>query len=147
MILPVSFQTGNDVIEVRVLVNKESILLRNIIFILSAIFLTVPAHGEETGFKGKVLRGPIYPGPSIEGKPDEAPFRAVFRVLNAANKVVAHFESDEEGRFEVLLPAGTYTIIAEKSAPILFPQRQQRKVTVPKGGFADVTLRFDTGMR
>ena len=80
------------------------------------------------------------------GKPDEAPFRAYFHVLDWEREV-ARFESDEKGRFEVPLGPGEYTIVPDKSAPILFPHQQKKAVTVPEEGFAEVTLRFDTGMR
>jgi hypothetical protein len=122
-------------------------------FVLSAmcwvglLHAGTPAIADESGIKGKVLRGPAYPGPEIEGEPNEAPFRAAFHVLDSEEDKVARFESDEEGRFKVLLPPGRYTIVPDRSAPIPFPQRQKKEVTVPKDGFADVTLTFETGMR
>ena len=121
-------------------------------FIVSAMFLvgsplaTTPAIADETGIKGRVLRGPTVPGPTTVGESDEAPFRASFYVLDCKEKV-ARFESDENGSFKVLLPPGEYTIVPDASAPILFPDRQTKEVTVPEDGFADVTLKFDTGMR
>jgi len=127
-------------------------ILIYIAFILAAMFIVgcnhaaTPAIADETGIKGKVLRGPIVPGPTIAGESDEAPFHESFSVLSS-KKVVARFESDENGNFKVLLPPGEYTIVPDASAPILFPERQTRDVTVPEDGFADVTLRFDTGMR
>lgn len=132
--------------------NPGGRILIYVAFILPAMFLvgcllaTTPAIADETGITGKVLRGPTVPGPTIVGESDEAPFQASFHVL-ATNKVVARFESDENGNFKVLLPPGEYTIVPDASAPILFPKRQTRDVTVPEDGFADVTLRFDTGMR
>ena len=137
----------------RAIVRKEPILFRYVPFILATIFLVDPLHAaapviaDETGIEGMVLRGPTYPGPEIIGKSDEAPFRASFHVLDSEEKVVARFTSDEDGGFKVLLSPGDYTIIPDKSAPILFPKRQKKKVIVPEDGFADVTLRFDTGMR
>ncbi len=95
---------------------------------------------------GTVLRGPVEGGPTIAGKADEAPFRAVFHVMDSGREV-ARFESDEQGRFKVALPPGVYTIVADKSAPVLFPNRQTKEVIVPEKGYADATLRFDTGMR
>lgn len=121
-------------------------------FILAAIFLVGPLHAttpviaDETGIKGMVLRGPTKPGPEIAGESDEAPFQASFHVLDSEEKV-AHFESDENGFFKVLLPPGEYTIVPDASARIPYPKRQTREVTVPEDGFADVTLKFDTGMR
>ena len=52
-----------------------------------------------------------------------------------------------QGNFTVLLPPDEYTIVPDASAPILFPEQQTKVVTVPEDGFADVTLRFDTGIR
>lgn len=124
-----------------------------VLVILTAICLVGPLHAtntaiaDETGIKGKVLRGPVYPGPEIAGKRDEVLFSAAFHVRDSEDEEVARFESDEKGRFKVLLPPGEYTIIPDKSAPILFPQRQRKEVTVPEDGFAEVTLKFDTGMR
>ena len=57
------------------------------------------------------------------------------------------FESDKNGCFKVLLPPGEYMIVPDGSAPIPYPKQQKKEVTVPEDGFADVTLRFDTGMR
>ena len=91
---------------------------------------------------GKSVRG----GPSRLGESDEAPLQATFLVLGAGREV-AQFKSDAKGRFEILLPAGDYVIVPDRSAPMPAPQHQTKPVTVPEEGFAVVTLRFDTGMR
>ena len=80
------------------------------------------------------------------GQSNEAPFRATFHVLSS-DKVVAHFESDDKGNFRVVLLPGDYTIVPDASAPFPHARRQRKTVTVPEDGFADVILRFDTGMR
>jgi hypothetical protein len=105
-----------------------------------------PLIAAETGIMGIVLRGPINPGPEIQGQVNEAPFRASFSVLKS-DQVVAGFESDDNGNFRVVLLPGDYTIVADASAPVLNPEHQPKSVTVPAAGFADVTLRFDTGIR
>jgi len=120
--------------------------------ILAAICLAIglhtamPVRAAETGIRGTVLRGPIHPGPSMAGQSDEAPFRATFTVSDSGRKV-ARFESAVDGRFEIMLPPGQYAIIPDATTLILFPGRQEKIVTVPEDGFAEVTLRFDTGMR
>ena len=103
--------------------------------------------GAGTGVRGQVIRGPINPGPEIEGVINEEPFSASFSVLDSENNIVARFESDENGSFEVALAPGEYTVVPEPSAPILFPEQQTRTVSVPTDGFADVVLDFDTGIR
>jgi hypothetical protein len=103
--------------------------------------------GAGTGIRGQVIRGPINPGPDIEGVINEEPFSASFSVLDSENNIVARFESDENGNFEVALAPGEYTVVPGPSAPILFPEQQTKAVTVPEDGFADVFLEFDTGIR
>jgi hypothetical protein len=121
-------------------------------FLLAAIclagglFAVMPVNAAETGVRGTVLWGPVKPGPATVGQSDEAPFHATFIVF-AADRQVARFKSDKKGNFEVLLPAGDYTIVPDKLTPIPAPQSQTKTVTVPADGFAVVTLRFDTGMR
>ena len=102
---------------------------------------------DATGITGQVLMGPIVPGPEVPGQINEAPFSAPFRVLDSGNNPVAHFASDDNGNFTVVLPPGEYTIVPDESAPILFPEQQTKLVIVPETGFIDVILRFDTGIR
>lgn len=116
------------------------------IFLVIGLQIAVPVNAAETGIKGKILWGPVVPGPKKIGKGDEAPLQATFIVMKSQKKV-ASFESDAQGNFSVILPAGTYAIVADKSKRALFPGEQKKTVTVPKDGFATITLRYDTGMR
>lgn len=109
--------------------------------------LASPVIGVSAGIRGQVIRGPIYPGPEIEGEINEEPFSASFSVLDSENNEVAQFVSDENGIFVVELPLGEYTVVPGSSAPILFPEHQTKEVTVPDDGVADVVLEFDTGIR
>ncbi len=100
-----------------------------------------------TGLEGRVLRGPMCPGPQPEqGCPDQ-PFSAWFDVFDDQEKHVTRFQTDEEGRFEVSLLPGTYTLVPDPSAPILHPHNQRQTVTVQPDGMTTVTLTFDTGIR
>lgn len=100
-----------------------------------------------TGMSGQVLMGPIVPGPEMPGQVNEAPFSALFSVLRADGSTAGRFLSDEDGRFEIDLRAGDYTVVPDASAPFPNAEAQTRPVTVPEQGHADVILRFDTGMR
>jgi len=123
------------------------------LLLLVTIFSTGPLHAEtplsaaETGIRGKVVMGPTRPGPAVQGQEFEAPFSASFDVLDVDDKAVAHFVSDENGGFTVLLPPGKYTIVADASVTNLLIRRQRKTVTVSEDGFADVVLKFDSGMR
>jgi hypothetical protein len=125
--------------------NPFSFLLA-MICLAGVLFAAMPVNAADTGVRGTVLLGPVKAGPARMGQSDEAPFSATFIVF-AAEREVARFKSDKKGNFEVLLPAGDYTIVPVKSTPIPAPQSQTKPVTVPADGFAEVTLRFDTGMR
>jgi len=116
------------------------------ICLTSGLFAAMSSRADDTGLRGTVLWGPVCPGPTRVGHSDEAPFSATFIVL-AAEREVARFRSDKNGHFEVALPAGDYVIVPENSTPIPAPQSQAKSVNVPEDSFAEVTLRFDTGMR
>jgi hypothetical protein len=112
---------------------------------LSQLF-ALPVNAAETGIRGTVLWGPVTPGPARSGQSDEAPLSATFNVFSGESKV-AQFRSDEQGKFELLLSAGDYTIVPDRGTPMPAAQSQVKPVTVPAEGFVEVTLRFDTGMR
>jgi hypothetical protein len=100
-----------------------------------------------TGISGQVLMGPIVPGPEVPGQVNEAPFSALFNVFHADGSTAGRFQSDEDGQFEIDLRPGEYTVVPDASAPFPNAGQQTRPVTVPEQGYADVILRFDTGIR
>jgi hypothetical protein len=121
-------------------------LLLAAICLFGGLQATLPVNAAETGIRGTVMWGPVHGGPVRVGQSEEAPLSASFLVFGSETKV-ASFESDDKGHFEITLPAGEYTIVPDKSTPMPFPRQQKKTVTVPEDGFAEVTLRFDTGMR
>ena len=101
-----------------------------------------------TGLEGRVMMASPCPGPVREDQPcPDQPFSAAFDVLNAENKVVARFQSDAEGRFQIKLKPGTYTVRPDTGAPLFNAPSQVQAVTVQAEGITEVTLRFDSGMR
>ncbi|RMF62507.1 MAG: hypothetical protein D6743_12060 [Calditrichaeota bacterium] len=100
----------------------------------------------ETGLEGTVLRGPMCPVQSDQDPCPDQPFRALFHVFDEKGVEVATFESDAMGHFRVVLAPGTYTIVADETAPLL-PKRQSKQVKVGSLGFTTTTLVFDTGIR
>lgn len=127
-------------------ISKRFPLLLTAICMTDCLQTTAPAYAVETGIRGAVLWGPVKPGPATPGQIDEVPLRASFIAFDADNKV-AEFESDRDGRFEVSLPPGDYTIVPDNKTPIPYAGQQKTQVTVPKDGFVVVTIRLDTGMR
>ncbi len=109
-----------------------------------------PVTGEprQSGIQGHVLRGPMCGGPVSADNPcPDQPFGALFYVLDSQGNQVAHFSTDEQGYFWIPLLPGTYTIVPDKSAPLMSPSDQKKKVTVQVGELVQVTLTFDTGIR
>jgi hypothetical protein len=100
----------------------------------------------DTGLRGQVLRGPIQPV-CHQGEPcDDAPFAATFHVYREERHITT-FRSRDDGRFEVALNPGSYTIVPGADAPIIAPESQGQEVEVGTDGITEVTLRFDTGIR
>jgi hypothetical protein len=104
-----------------------------------------PTAPVETALAGTVVRGPIQPVCRIDLACD-APFSAAFTVQQG-ERVVASFRSDSEGRFEVALARGAYTVVPAQDAPIFSPGDQKKDVVVGASGRTTVTLHFDTGIR
>jgi hypothetical protein len=99
----------------------------------------------DTGLEGLVLRGPVTPVCTAD-KPCDVPFSAWFIVLKDDHKVVS-FQSNEHGKFAILLDPGTYIIVPDNSAPLMYPELQRQEVEVQREGITLVTLHFDTGIR
>jgi hypothetical protein len=112
----------------------------------SAADLAGPNLRGDTGLQGVAVRGPIQPV-CQQGQPcEDAPFAATFYVDDGARRI-ATFQSGEDGRFEVALAPGPYTVVPGPDAPIMAPQSQGREVVVAPYGMTEVVLTFDTGIR
>ncbi len=109
-----------------------------------------PALDEtrESGIRGQVLRGPMCGGPvSVDDSCPDQPFSATFFVLDRQGNWITQFQTDEQGYFQVNLLPGVYTIVPDKSAPLISPGDQKKEVAVQEGELVQVTLAFDTGIR
>ena len=118
--------------------------------VVAAAVLTAAGCGattptSTTGLTGTVLRGPVAPVCTVN-VPCTAPFSAGFTV-NTNGSVVAHFRSDGDGHFTVMVPPAVYQVIPDADAPLLEPTLQAKTVTVQGAGLTSVTLEFDTGLR
>lgn len=100
--------------------------------------------GDSTGLVGTVTRGPITPVCRV-GVPCDAPLAASFTVTRE-QLVVAHFQSDTAGHYQVLLAPGAYTVAPDSGAPV-WPTGQAKQATVGASGLTHLDLQFDTGIR
>ncbi len=97
-----------------------------------------------TGVRGIVLRGPTQPVCQV-GKTCEGPAAAVTLVFSREGKERARVKTGSNGRFTVALPPGRYGV--RTTARVFGRTPQPATVTVPRTGYARVTLRIDTGIR
>jgi hypothetical protein len=101
-----------------------------------------------SGVRGSVLLGPTCP----VGEPGSTdpiacltPYAAQLVVLDGANEVVGRVASGSDGHFELELPPGDYIITPLGGDP--YPMAQPVPVVVPVGGWVEVQINYDTGIR
>jgi hypothetical protein len=98
------------------------------------------------------IRGIVNLGPTCEDatrrSPCIEPYSADLVVLDAADEVVARVTSGPDGRFEVTLPPGVYTIQPVPPANgDLFPVGKTISVVVGEEEYTEVGVDYDTGIR
>ena len=112
-----------------------------------------------SGIKGVALIGPIRPV-EILGQPNTAPLPyAVIRVsgpilpmslgaLIRAPIFTQTVKADAQGRFQVAVPPGRYTVTGEPPNPgSPFPRGSTQDVTVKANEFTEITVQYDSGIR
>ncbi len=104
-----------------------------------------PTSGS--GIAGLVTLGPTCPGPTRLNDPNcqDKPYQATITIQNMNGLEVAQVTSDAAGKFQVELPAGTYTLHPE--TPNTLPIAQDMEVTVKAGEYTQVTIQYDSGLR
>ena len=79
----------------------------------------------------------------------DAPFAADVEIWDAerTGRLTTVTSDKEDGRFRVELPPGDYYLepLAQKDG--VPPAAEGQQVTVPQGGFAEVTISYDSGIR
>jgi hypothetical protein len=106
-----------------------------------------PSADEPTGrVAGVVLLGPMCPVENAASPcPDQPLADTVVEAHAAGGDVAAEDVSDDDGRFELLLPAGDYTLTASLDDPIRVAAPVA--VHVVAGEEAQVTVSVDSGIR
>ncbi len=105
----------------------------------------VPSAPLDSGIRGFVQLGPTCP---VETRdvPCTTPYVAVLVILDRDQREVARVTSGEDGRFEVFLAPGEYTIAPTPGGDPL-PSAAPQAVSVVAGSFAEVEINYDTGIR
>jgi hypothetical protein len=103
------------------------------------------APKPDSGIRGLVLYGPTCPV-QRPGQSCVRPFRAWITIRREPDRtVVDRVLSAADGRFSARLRAGRYLLQPRNGKP--FPRAQWQTVSVHRGHFTAVTIRFDSGIR
>jgi hypothetical protein len=119
------------------------------LFLLAAACITrgQSSRANATGISGVITVGPTRPGPSRAGElPDRGPFADITFVVRSENATVASFTTDGQGRFQISVPPGHYTVSPKdwdggpgRCGPF--------EVDVAMGKMTNVEWRCSSGMR
>lgn len=106
-----------------------------------------PPHSTGT-LSGTVVAGPTCPVEPAEQPcpPRPVPDRLVL-IETPDGTVVARATTDQQGRFVLTLPPGTYTLLVPPDGNPFPIQRTSQQVTLVAGQTAQVTVELDTGIR
>jgi hypothetical protein len=100
-----------------------------------------------TGIRGTVMIGPRCPDPDPPRRLCLEPYEARLVIVDTAGDPVAEATSDANGRFELALPPGLYTIVPAPPGPDPFPSAEAIPVQVGEEDYTEVEIRYDTGIR
>jgi hypothetical protein len=100
-----------------------------------------------SGITGQVLLGPMTAVMRSDKIVPDKPYQAKIKILDEKREFITELETDEEGRFRIPLPPGTYIISPVAPKPNLPPHPEEKTVTVEGGKFLETIVLFDTGIR
>lgn len=102
------------------------------------------------GVEGIVLSGPTCPVERIPPDPRcaDKPYETNLDIASVSGtQIVKEFSSGADGKFKIDLPPGEYAIQSAASSNTLLPRCSTSVFTVRDGGYTDVTVNCDTGIR
>jgi hypothetical protein len=101
----------------------------------------------DSGIRGQVLVGPMCPVQRAGSPCPDRPIAALVEVLDGQGNVVASTHSGDDGRFEVEVEPGSYTVRPTPGGTTGFPTGRDTQVVVPPHQVVEVTLSMDSGIR
>jgi hypothetical protein len=104
-----------------------------------------PAPSGETGIAGKATIGPTCPVERVDSPCPDRAYAGAHITVWQGGTMVAETRAGADGSFTVAVPPGTYRVVGESGAT--FPRGTEATITVVEGQLAQVTLRFDSGIR
>jgi hypothetical protein len=119
---------------------------------LLALLLAACGPGEAgqtaaapSGVRGSVLICPGAPDPESTAQPCDTPYKAQLAILDSDNNVVTRVTSGDDGRFQLDLAPGVYTLAPQNGDP--YPTAPSQPVIVVAGQYTEVQVNYDNGSR
>jgi hypothetical protein len=100
-----------------------------------------------TGIAGTVRIGPVCPVQSEFAPCPDAPYVATLVILDPGAREVARVTSAADGRYEVAVPPGSYTILPLSPPGQQLPRGTSVDVTVVAGRTTVTDIYYDSGIR
>jgi hypothetical protein len=113
--------------------------------LITACATTTPI--PNSGVEGQVLIGPMCPVIQEGEECPDMPFEADLEVTDHKGKVLARFESDEEGYFRIAFAPGEYILVPVSPNAGAPPWAEPIRFQVERYSWTKVTVLFDSGIR
>ena len=125
-------------------------LRRTFSFLAILMMFSVPSFAQtpqaETGFEGTITMSPAHGGAARVGEQSSRPLGNVSFAVTNDNGTAAEFATDNQGRFEVLVVPGHYTV-TRKGPHKGIGHFGPFHVDVAAGQMTKVAWKCDSGMR
>jgi len=126
-------------------------LVAIVVAVLTAACATARTTGatEEYPVTGYVHAGPVCPverNPPDPACADRPVGGAVLLVVDKQGKDISEIRTDPEGKFDVLLPSGTYTLVPQPVEGLL-GTASAIDFAVDPSGSPELDVAYDTGIR
>ena len=105
------------------------------------------ALGGAAGIEGLVTIGPMCPVLRVDTPCPDQPFETTIVVETEDGDEVATVHSGADGRFQITLTPGRYTLVPQSPNPGGPPMAGEQVIEVEVGSFTQVTIQYDSGIR
>ncbi len=135
-----------------VVIKIQHLLLVTVTLLALCLGLTAPAEEPtampkaETGIEGIIFMSPAQGGPTRQGAADSQPLANTGFMVKRGEDEVTSFQTDDQGRFRVLLRPGHYAV-SRKDWQAAVGFYGPFEVDVKKGAMTKVEWKCDTGLR
>jgi hypothetical protein len=129
-------------------VMRTSRLVVILILALQATGCGTQGTATRTGVEGRTMIDGGCPVLRIDSPCPDRPFPAIVTAIHhGSTAATASTTSDANGHFTLTLAPGDYILRAAPTAGGSPPTALDTEITVPGTGYAQVTIRFDSGIR